>query len=425
MPEHPCYDPGERTERRWRIPPPLTENPSVPGPQGSVALRDFPGEVGEVLWIALRSVHLWATVEREERGDLFPAGGLERWTVRVASLDLEGGAADRLRTVLSVLDDPVGADASAVADACSRLAYWAEERDAPETGLALYQAAALSCPADPGHALRVARAHRDRAQYTKAGSWLHRAVGLARQRDDWESYAQAYICLGKMAVQRGAYPEARKYLIKALRRSVREGLKEQRAAALHDLHVVESNTGQWHKAHEYARKALQAYGSGHRELPALAHDIACQMAEHGFFREAYPVFRAVHPKLDRRRQPYTLGSIARAAGALGDEEAWREARDDLASRPEGPGVAGAWVEVGQGGSSLGFRDDAREAAEKGLRMARDRGEGKVVLDAERVLETIEAERKAGASTDRAPDRPSEAEEFLSREILSSLDTVQS
>ena len=332
-----------------------------------------------------------------------------------------------LAVLAGLLGRPDKARADLIGLACARIARWARREGARTTELEFSQAAALACPGEPRLALTVGRAVRDRAEYPRAETWLHRTIALARQVSDWDSYSRAYIALGKMFVARGALPSARKHLQKALRAAERKGLREPQGMALHDLFTLESDCHRDSEALTYAEAALRAYGPGHPDLPTLAYDVAFFWVLRGRFVDALPVLRAAVPRMRPWHQPYGHAGLARAAGATGDEltfdAAWQviwNLAEDTAGR------ADALVEAARGAASLGRWSQAEQASEAALRLARQRGQNKVIFDAESVLESVRMERNADTPHIRTQEGsivPDSAAISLVQHFVESLEAV--
>jgi tetratricopeptide (TPR) repeat protein len=414
-----------KVKRRWRIPPPVLRDPESPGPEGLTVLDDFKNELGSLLWRQLRSVLLWADVAAPDRKGLFFEDAPARRQAEILSVLPHDGHALRgpLEDLLELLDAPETVEAERIGLACTRIAAWAEGEGAPRTALEFLQAASLSCPANPRFALAVLRAARDLTQYSRAEAWFHRVVGLARQCRDWDTYVRAYIAHGTLMLRKGALPAARRSFLKALRRSTRQGLRETRAMALHDLFVVEYYMGNDEQGDAYASEAVETYGSGHERFPQLAHDIAFVWLMKGAYTNAMGVLREVIPRLPEQTRPVGFGSLARAAAGAGSDDVFREAREELSRYAEGQGVAEAWVEVARGALILGWISDAREAALQAETLARRRMEGQVRFMAESVLESIDAEERAAAYTRETPPAPrSGARDQLTSRVIAGLRT---
>jgi tetratricopeptide (TPR) repeat protein len=411
-------------KRRWRVPPPLLRDADAPGPEGLLILNEVHGELGLVLWRSLRSVLLWAETDAPSRLRLFDEGAADRRQVEILSTVPADARPLReaLEDLLPILDKPERADPEFAGIACTRIAAWADSQGAPQTALEFLQAGALCCPANPSFALAVGRSARDLAQYARAESWLYRAIGLSRQSRDWNCYIRSYLQHGTMLFRRGAIPAARRSIVKALRRSRRQGYRQGEAWALHDLFVLEGNGGDPTRALGYAREALEVLGPNHANLPRLAHDIAYFWLEQGEYRHALPVFLATLETIVPVARPAVLGSVSRAAAGVGDPSVFEWARDEIVQYGPGPGVAEAWVDIARGALALNRFEEARHAAGLAEATARARKEGRIIFLSESIMEQIQAEKRAADSlaASRSAAAPSQENDHLARELLRSL-----
>lgn len=386
--------PEERRERRWRVLPPIPAGGE--SLSGLGVLEEIPGELGGLLWRSLRTVLLWAETPPRKRGGLFLPGSEEARLADLLCLFPESSIEAPLATLAEVLGAPGAVDARQVALACTRIAHWAQNRGARQTQWEFAHAAALACPADPRSALALGRAHRDRGAYRISEAWYKRAVVLARQTRDGDSYARGYIGLGKMWIARGSFPKAREALLKALRAAERdEELREVEGMAAHDLCAVGIECDSEEDVHEYAHAALTAYGQGHRLIPTLAHDIAFYWMKRGRFNEALTVFLSVVPRMPRQQQLIGFGNTARAAGASGHQAAFVSAQKRVQEADaNSPRKADALLGVAQGALGLGLLAEGFAAAREAYAIAATRGESEVLLSAEGILQAAESEQAA-------------------------------
>ncbi len=415
----------EPESRRWHVPPPLIRGGAVL--EGASLLQEVPGELGILLWQSLRTVTLWASSPPSERSELFLPEAEERRAAALEEIGPEPELREPLRAITEMLGRRAGVEPTAVGVTCTRVAQWALGKGVPATAFEFTQAAAMASPQDPKLALTVAHTARNGAEYSGAEVWYQRTVGLARQAGDWDTYARAYLGLGKMWLARGVYPAARKNLLKARRAAERKGLNHVLGMALHDLFTVESESRRDGEAIANAQAALRAYGPGNPELGALAYDVAFYWLQHGRFAQALPVLRAVAPHMKEAHQVQAQGGLARAAGAVGDtttfEDAWRAVwkLDD-----ESAGKADTLVEASRGAASLGRWGDAERAAAHALELARQRRQTKIAHDAEGVLESVRSERSADtaprqAETVPAGGAPVDPADVLARGLVESLE----
>lgn len=408
-------------KRRWRSPPPILRDAESPGPEGLSVLDEIQSELGTVLWKALRSVTLWTGATKAQRKTLFPESTIQRRRKEIAASTPPGQKELRkaLDALTALLDRASAADPQDIGETCRRIHGWAAANHAPRTALEFLQAAALCLPSDGALALEIARAIRDLGQHGRSEAWLWRAVGLARRAGDWYTYIDAYLEHGRMMHRRGAWPAARRSYTKALRRAVRQGSRALEGEVLQELFVLEDRAGHTERCVAYARRASNILGSGHPGLPRLARDLGVFWIRRGRFELALPILREAVDRLDHEDLGQGLGSLALAAGHVGDEATFDRAVQELDRWWEGPGVAEAWADVARGALALDRLDGARDAADRAETMARKRGEGLTRIEAETLLESIQAEARSTGEREPASNLDTETGS-LSREILASL-----
>lgn len=394
-----------RTPRRWRTPPPLTRGPE--NLEGMDILRELGGDAGILLWQSYRNVMFWATAEGEQRAATFSPNASARRLEELSDADVPAELVDPLVVIGRMLGDAAGTEGETVAEACTEIASWAEARDASSTQLAFTQAAALAAPRRAELAHRVGVISRQRGDMARAETWYRHAIMIGRQVGDWTSYSLSYIALGNMLVQRGNFPAAHRMHIKALRAARRKGLRKIQGAALHDLFVIAVETGRDAQAEEYARMAVRAYGPEHPQLPALAHDVAYWWMQQGQFATVLPIFQALIPHFEGDAyQIYVHGHIARAAGGVENKDLFRKEWVEVNRMARDPHyaqrLAGAMVELAEGAASLGEWDRAEQAAEKALGVARERGEHKIAIRAEAIMEAASSGRRFDRREAHAP-----------------------
>jgi tetratricopeptide (TPR) repeat protein len=361
---------------------------------GAALLGETEGELGALLWRTLRTVCAWAVTPPADRHALFAPGARDQ---RMADLLAAAPAAalERpLQVLAEVLTDPARVSADRVGIACLTVTAWARGAGKPATALEFARAGALACPGSPSYALAAARECRGAGEHEEAEALYHRAVALARQVHDWDSYVRAHAGLGKLAWGRGAYPVARKAHLRALRAAERHRVGYLRAMVLHELFVVEVDCGNAVLAERYAEDAAEAYGRGHAMLRVLAFDVAGFWMNQGRYAEALPVFLQILPTLDPEVQVLGWGDVARAAGGTGDAELFDRAhRCVAAAAPQLPRRVDALRETAHGALHLGRLDLAEELAGEVVRLARGSGDHKSVFVAEALLGEVQARRR--------------------------------
>ncbi|HEV2149970.1 MAG TPA: tetratricopeptide repeat protein, partial [Longimicrobiaceae bacterium] len=276
-------------------------------------------------------------------------------------------------------------------------------------------------PGSPSYALAAARECRDAGEHEDAEALYNRAVALARQAHDWDSYVRAHAGLGKLAQARGAYPAARKSHLRALRAAERHRLGYLRAMVLHELFVVEVDCGNAAPAERYAEAAAEAYGRGHAMLRVLAFDVAGFWMSQARYADALPVFLRILPTLGPEVQVLGWGDVARAAGGTGEAELFERAYRSVAAAPAGlPRRLDALRETAHGALLLGRLDLAERLAREVVLLARGRDDHKSVFVAEALLEEVGA-RRGGAPG--SAEAALELRSPLSHSLLDALDAA--
>jgi tetratricopeptide (TPR) repeat protein len=313
-------------DRRWVVPMAIQREPDETI-EGSYVLDEFGDDAGLQLWLALRSVTLWAQVPAERRPGLFPEGAAERRLEALREAGVEPALEVPLTTLAGVVSDPGGISAGVVTLACERVAEWAEARGAPGTALLFAQAGALASPEGAGAACVVGRLALAWGREARAETWLRRSIALARRGGEWEVYASAYVRLGEMLARRGAAGAARRHLLKGLRAARRWGLLRVRGRALHGLFRLARDEGSVEAAERLARGAVRAFGIHRPGAAPLLLELADFHLARGRHARAADVLRRLLPTLTApaERVP-ALALLARAAAHLGDrrlyEDAW-------------------------------------------------------------------------------------------------------
>lgn len=350
--------PQRRTTRRWRTPPAITHGNEAF--EGAAILEEVKGPLGLLLWQAVRDVVVWCSFPPEERDALFVEGAdaALHGLIRTAGADVQ--LESPLMTVVRMVAQPAEARAEQLELACQHVAHWADQHGYSATSITWAQAAALTVPHDAGAAYAVGRLARRRAEYGRAETWFRRAIALARQSGDWQSYALAFSGLGNLYMQRGNFPVARRLHVRALRAARRHSLRAVQGNALHDLFVIAASGSQREDAERYARGAYEAYGAEHPRLPVLAHDIAYFWMERGHFAPALTVLQALLPHMSRHDERLVgLGNLVRAAAGAGQrrlfEEMWDEVWDGITRSESTENTAQVLLELAHGAAQLGAR----------------------------------------------------------------------
>jgi tetratricopeptide (TPR) repeat protein len=234
-----------------------------------------------------------------------------------------------LATIASELGNPATADAQWLALACTALSRWAQGLGAGGTAALFAEAAAFACPADPWFACAAGDLHGRQGRPREAERWLRRASKVAVWTRNWDAQAAALGRLGTLAREAECHGDAEKLLLSALRVAKRAGLRQRLPAIWRDLFLLADASGNLEEAERCAREALNAGGPDNPGLPALAREMASIWVRHAYFARALRVLRALLRHLATPRDRLNAAACsARAAGAVGDEQAFRQAWDE-------------------------------------------------------------------------------------------------
>jgi tetratricopeptide (TPR) repeat protein len=416
--------PPRKTLRRWRVPPALTHG-DTDAFEGLSVLDEVSGELGYVLWQTLRDAMLWGRSNQAERGELFAEGG-DR--ARIAAL-LTAGAPGEVEEPVKALAAMVGGSRTApeenVALACRELAQWAESRALLATALAFSQAAAVVTPADATASYTVGRLARRRGELARAETWFRRTVALARQSGDWPTYALSFVGLGELYVQRGNFPVARRFHLRALRAAGRNSLHDIEGTALHELFGIALESGDTGEAGALAQRAFDSYGPLHPRLPRLAQDVARFWCVQGCFAAALPVLQSVLVHVTEAGERVSvLGDVGRAAGGSGDhatfQRAWDDAMELLAVDAGSETGPRALLSLAHGALSLGAWEHAEDAAQRALDGAMLRSDAKTRLGAEAVIDAARRHQHAEGTTSAGREPWREHARVLASDFVLSL-----
>jgi tetratricopeptide (TPR) repeat protein len=409
-------------KRHWHIPPPLIHGPDAL--EGGLVLQEFPGEIGVVLWQALRDVMLWSQTPPSSRGEIFADTARERRIAAILAAGPESELEVQLRALTDLTSSPATIPAELITVTCRTISQWAEAKGKLSTAMAFGQNAALASPGDALAALNVGRLARRISDYARAEIWFRRAIGLARQARDWRTYTVAFIGLGNMAVRRGNYPAGRRFRIRALRSARRGGLRRLQAVVLHDLFALEVECGNTAAAETYARRAFQHYRGRGDRLPALANDLANLWIANGSFERALRVLvplAGIHmPEEDRL---FVLASLARAAGGSGEADKFDDAAAEVARLVSSASHRGrearALLDVAFGAAALSRWDVAEDLATSAWSIATERRESKTEFLADSLLDSISRKRSLLATTGESVESAASSD-ALANDVATSL-----
>jgi hypothetical protein len=374
-------------------------------------LEDVEGTVGLVLWEALSNVRLWTRVEQRSR--MFRRTSREHRVRLEQASAAEPTLAAALRTFAEMVGGPASIEPRRIAEACSEVYSWAEERAALGTAAHFAEAAALVDQAaeiiDEAAAERAnvaARACRRAALNSHSAIWYQRGHGLAVRvgADADEQAIRAMLGYGGLMYGLGRYDRARRFLNRASRRARSTRRTRQAAEAEHDLLAIASELRLFGAGEQHALAALRDYPMHHPRIPFLVHDVAYFFVANGLYSPAIPLVRASIRAMDRPQDPILAwGTLARAAAGAGRLDVYRRARGTALK------LAGQYQEhapatlrsIAYAAQLAGEWDVAADAAARGLKAATDRAERDVARTCRELLAHVTS-RQAGLAEIEPP-----------------------
>jgi tetratricopeptide (TPR) repeat protein len=389
--------PRRRPRTEFRVPPPLLQRIDAVGFTGSDLLAEDGSDPAAafVFWRCYRDTELWGSTA--DRLDLFWPGSADAREREIDALDAAvfGGIKPRLSGFVDLLRRPKQAEPERVAELCTAVAGWFEERGSLRCAVDFAVAAYLAHPQRAGLAVRVARLTRLLAEYPRSTSWFDHALYLARHSGDWQAYSEALAGLGNLHYQLGNLPRARLYHRRCLRVATRKHLREMIGSAYHNLFNVEMRSGRVELGQTFAEKAVEAYTPGSHRLVRLGRDLLHEWMLLGYFGQALSLaLEMVHhfdTPVDRVQM---WAGVGRASGGSGVravfEDAWIETLSLVRNGVADPAAADALIDLAHGAASLGDTQRAEHAARTALDIAARRREGHTMLVAEALLDSLRA-----------------------------------
>lgn len=342
---------NRQISRRWCVPPAIMLDPDETL-EGSLIFEEFRGELGLLLWFALRDVTLWASVKEENRPGLFSATTAEkRLQALVQETSLDTAEQLLLTSLAAVTSTPDAADREIVSLVCTELSKWAEARGASATAIAFAQAASV---VDDRNALASRRVGTltfgwavanglqwRRQRLARAETWMRRAIAQGRRARAWDAYALAYVDLGRLYHTEKKRPERAKVYFQKAQRAARRhgGHLGIRATALHGLLRVALSQGDLTQAEPLAIAALRIFRRTAKPIDGLLQDIAYLWLNTGKYKGASTALRRILlTQADPEKRALTGAMLARAAAAMGEVEEYREAWSNAWLLLTGPGA---------------------------------------------------------------------------------------
>jgi tetratricopeptide (TPR) repeat protein len=337
---------GRGVPRSWCVPPAIQRDPGDKL-EGDHILEESPGEFGLLLWWTVRDVMLWADTAPERRGDLFREGSRLALLAGTETPPEVSAAVDTLHGMLTLGSR---ADTELVSQCCLEVAAWAGRSGLARTAVAFAQAGALVSPQYAEAAVHVgAYARAAGGQEARAGTWLRRAVGLARKERDRTAYSVALVELGLLYEGAGDTAQAERYYRLGFRAGRRFSARAARMRSAHGLFRLARKQGAHASAAQFALSAQGVYEPDAAGALDLLLDLARFWTDTGEPARARSALRRAVPALLTMPPAWQLAVFALTARARAD--------------PDHPGSGGAaaraaWVLM----ADDGIADAVRYAA---------------------------------------------------------------
>lgn len=301
--------------RRWCIPPAMLCEPGETM-QGAGILAEVDGELGVLLWRTSRDVTLWTSTPRRARAGLFAVESDARRLARLTETKIPAPISALLDTINSMLTVPGKPDADVLSSCCLQVAAWARGRGLLRTAIDFAQAAALASPERAEAALHAGIYAAEAGQGARAGTWLHRAVGLARREKQGSAYATALVELGNLCEQHGATDRAVHFYQLAYRAGRRLSELGVRMRAAHGLLRIAHVRGNDEAARRFASLAQSAYCPDADGAPALLLELARFWTDAGEIGKARAALHRLSPWGASLSPANRLGAAALIARAF-------------------------------------------------------------------------------------------------------------
>ena len=390
------------------VPLVMSDRVSLPPAEvpGEIALAELPAPFAIIVFDVLRAVLL--VMRKGTIARVYDTRALDAWEGQLLESDHPEALRYPLAVLVAGIRDRRDADRPLMAQACLSLADWAFEQRATRTALLWLETGAICFPENGRYALVAGRAYRQAGCLADAERWLQRAARLAYWRKDWSAHAFAVCTLGMVSWTQGRVGRALRYLHRAQRIARRYGERVLEGEIFHNLLAIAISSGDRAHVEEYAREAFERYLPAHHRLPALAYDLAYFWLLCGHARRALGIFNQLLPHFTRPEQRIqVLAAIARSAGKIGDRpqftRAWQEGAVLVTELQAAVTLPHALLDLGLGAAHFDMYQEAAEIFHQALRLGEERGQGSVVILADRYIAAV-----SDAHNPDAPGKPARA-----------------
>lgn len=294
-----------------------------------------------------------------------------------------------------VREDADASTPEAVALGCGVIAEWAEtEIGATRTAILFTEAAAALMPESVVFPYQIGRLLRREGRYSEAAAWLLHTSEKAADTEKPEYQVLALSGMGNLKRESGVFPEAVRYHSLALDAAREHRLHHLEGDALYDLAVMSVERGSLEEGMAFALDAITAYGPGHSQLVRMVNDLAWLWLHwYGDAEHALQLFQEIEPRVQRPAfRAVLLANITRAAAETGDravyELAWMEAYSYLRNQLSDEGHSAALSQLALAAMAVGQFERAHHAAQMCRSIAEHRGEARMLLLAEKILDAL-------------------------------------
>ncbi|MBB4635645.1 tetratricopeptide repeat protein [Longimicrobium terrae] len=377
-------------------------------PVGWEIIQVIDGELGVVLWNALRSIYEWVkpTPGESERLHLFGGPSAASRQRVLAAVGEAPHLAQALQTVSLLREDPGAAGPESIGEACAQISAWAEERSLLEVAGHFAEAGAYADPENPARANAAGRLCRRLGLPERSGAWFRRGRYASHRTKNRAERIRALLGYGALMRSLGRYEEAEAHYLLAAKLAERTRRRKQAAEAHHDLLSIAILLDDLETAEAHVWEALRLYPSRHPYLPVLGHDWAFALILRRFYSHAIPL---VELALSRVRVPefrtLMFSTLARAAAGARQAELHGSAEAQVLQHvsrfPEY--APAALVNLAQAAWLFNAWDRAEEFARRGLEAAQAHSDERYQKDALDLLKNLKV-RKAPPS-ELAPALP--------------------
>jgi tetratricopeptide (TPR) repeat protein len=331
------------TKRQWCVPTALLSSPGVGALEASDVLTETSGPTALLLWLTVRDVHLWGSVDPDQRSGLFRENAADLRLSLIASVRLPARVEGGLRLLADMLRLPEFVSTSAIVAVCLDLASWSATDVGPCTAIAFAQSAAMADANSADSAFATAKYALAAGQLIRAESWFRRVIAVSRRGNHWECYVGAYFHLSAIFLQQGRHSAMKVTATKVLRASRRYGVRGWWSKTLYLLHLSARARGDSVESERYAYAAFRRVPYEKKSNVALVLDLGRWWADSRPRRARKLLAELLARVIPPRDRAVALALMARAAAAMADrtafDEAWAETHRLLRSLPDASGEA--------------------------------------------------------------------------------------